>query len=236
MQQLVQNYLAVRRLALRHGQHRPDDAADKGALQSRHSHSAAGFEPVFLRDCVNSRADIFPRLTPTAEQRPQPGVAHGVPDDGGGHTHGVDGEEPVGQAHRGRVYPRKHALHAYDVEGRGVGRIQVQLRGAPGRLEPQRQLRYYPARYARRYERAQGEHGPNGVLPARRELIPQQPLHQQQYRRSERDVQRLIQRFPDVAHGYTSISSSMRRSRSASSRDMCDSRRNAAISSPAEPL
>ena len=199
MQQLVEYDLPVGDPPLRHCQHGAYHAADEGALQARHAHRAAGPEAVFLSRGVHGGAHggVLP---PPPEQGAQPRIAVGVPDERREHAGGVEHEKPVRQAARQPARKRHGRGNAHELKGPREGRIQPQLGGGLRRLRPERQLRHKRAPQARRYQRPERQHAPHGVLPARRELVAQQPFHRQQHRRRQRDAQRLIEELPDIAH------------------------------------
>ena len=200
VQQLVQYHLFVRRALRRHRQHGAENAADEGRFQPRHGHRRAGPQAVFPRCRRNGRLRLRPRRRAAPQQRTQSRIAQDVPGQREQHPGGVGDEQPVRRARRRGVDPGQDMAQPYGLERTAVGRAEPQLHGALQRLHPQRKRRDDAARGGGRQQRPQRQHGPYAVLPARRELVAQQPLDKQQRRRHDGHRQRLIEELPYIPH------------------------------------
>ena len=234
VQQLVEQHLVVH-AALRHGEHGPENAAGKGRGQALDLHGAARPQTVLFAHAGYLRRHRLRGGRAAPERQPQPRVGRELPEQIRRRAEGVGDKQPVRDALRRAGGPGQDAFGIHGVPRPGVGRGEAALRRRLAHVHPGGQGQQHLPRHARGDERAQGQQAPDAVLPAGRELVRQQVFHYEQHRRCQRDGERLQKELPDVPHGYTSISSSIRRSRAASSAEMCVSFKNAAMRSPAAP-
>ena len=221
--------------ALRHGEHGPENAADKGRGQALDLHGPARTQAVLFAHVGYLRPHLCRGGRAAPERQTQPCVGRPLPEKICRRAQRIDEKQPVRDAIRHAGGPGQDAFGVQSLPGPGIGRGEASLRRYLPHVHPGGQRQQHLPRHPRGDERTQGQEAPYAVLPAGRELVREQVFHNEQHRRGQRDCERLQQELPDVPHVYTSISSSIRRSRAASSEEMCDSFKNAAMRSPAAP-
>ena len=239
MDQLVKDHLAVRGPAHGEHQHRTDHPHQEGGRGCAALHHPPGHgQTEALRQGGDGLQPGSGHRHGLPQGAAQPQPARRQPQGGQEDPCQIEEEQPVsdraGQsARRGDGDARQGQGGG---PGGGPGGVQPQLDPSPQGLAQPRQVGYgRAAQPAHRQDQPEHHHHPDRVLPLGGELVPEDVLEHEHEEGGHAGRRRLMEEGPEIEHGYTSISSSRRRSSSRSWGERLPSFTKAATSWPAEP-
>ena len=239
MDQLVEDHLAVRGPAHGEHQHRTDHPHQEGGGGGAALHHPPGHgQTEALRQGGDGLQPGSGHRHGLPQGAAQPQPARRQPQGGQEDPCQIEEEQPVsdraGQsARRGDGDARQGQGGG---PGGGPGGVQPQLDPSPQGLAQPRQVGYgRAAQPAHRQDQPEHHHHPDRVLPLGGELVPEDVLEHEHEEGGHAGRRRLMEEGPEIEHGYTSISSSRRRSSSRSWGERLPSFTKAATSCPAEP-